>query len=304
MSGSSRASAPEQAPQEAASHESSPTARTKDLLIEALSYIGRLRDHVVVIKYGGAAMVEEAARRLFAQDIVLLRELGMRPVVVHGGGPEVSKAMKALGQEPQFVEGLRVTDEESLRVTEMVLSGTINKTLIGHINSQGGNAVGLSGKDGHLIRAKKMTHVKGIDLGYVGEIVKVNPDLIRLLLDHGYIPVISPIGMGEDGVTYNINADTAASRIAAALKADKVIFMTNVEGVMENGRMLSALTVEEAQRLIAEGVITGGMLPKVEAMLFSLLHRVKSAHIISGSHPHAIIAELFTDKGIGTVITG
>jgi len=279
-------------------------ARRKDLLIEALSYIGRFRDRIVVIKYGGAAMVEEDARRSFAHDVVLLQSLGMRPVVAHGGGPEVSRAMKALGQEPRFVEGLRVTDEDSLRVTEMVLSGTINKALIAHINSQGGNGVGLSGKDGHLIRARKMTHVKGIDLGYVGEIVKVNPDLILLLLEKGYIPVISPIGMGDDGLTYNINADTAASRIAAALKAEKVIFMTDVNGVLDGGALVPTLTAEEAHRLIASGVISGGMLPKVEAMLYSLANQVKSAHIINGSDPHAIIAELFTDKGIGTVIAG
>jgi len=279
-----------------------PAAR-KDLLIEALSYIGRFQGQVVVIKYGGAAMIEDDARRLFAQDVVLLQTLGMHPVVVHGGGPEVSKAMKAHGQEPEFVEGLRITTAQSLQITEMVLSGTINKALIAHINSQGGNGVGLSGKDGHLIIARKMAHVKGVDLGYVGEIVKVNPELVRLLLDHNFIPVVSPIGMGDDGVTYNINADTAASRIAAALAAQKVIFMTDVDGVLEEGRLISTLTVGETQRLIGSGVIKGGMLPKIEAMLFSLANHVKSAHIINGSDPHAIIAELFTDTGIGTVIT-
>ena len=279
------------------------TQDRKELLLEALSYIGRFQGHVVVIKYGGAAMIEDDARRTFARDVVLLQSLGMRPVVVHGGGPEVSKAMKAHGHEPEFVEGLRITTAESLHITEMVLSGTINKQLIAHINSQGGNGVGLSGKDGHLIVARKMAHVKGVDLGYVGEITKVNPDLIRLLLDHKFIPVISPIGMGEDGVTYNINADTVASRIAASLGAQKVIFMTDVDGVLEEGQLISTLTVGETQRLIGAGVIKGGMLPKIEAMLFSLANNVKSAHIINGGDPHAIIAELFTDIGIGTVIT-
>lgn len=277
--------------------------KVKDLLIEALSYISKFKGQVVVIKYGGAAMVQEASRVAFAQDIVLLQSLGMFPVIVHGGGPEVSKALKALGQEAEFVEGLRVTSEENLRVTEMVLSGTINQAIIAHLNSQGGNAVGMSGKDGHLIQARKMSHVNGIDLGYVGEIVRVDPKLVTLLLNNGFIPVISPIGMGEDGTTYNINADTAASRIAAALGAEKVIFMTDVDGVMGGDGMISTLTVEETQRLVADGTIDGGMLPKIEAMLYSLANDVRSAHIINGSDPHAIIAELFTDRGIGTVIT-
>lgn len=277
--------------------------RDTDLLVEALSYIGKFKNQIVVIKYGGAAMVQEPTRMAFARDVVLLQSLGMYPVIVHGGGAEVSKAMKALGQEAEFVEGLRVTSQESLRITEMVLSGTINKDIIAQLNSQGGNGVGLSGKDGHLIKAKKMDHVNGIDLGYVGEIVKVNPGFIKLLLENGYLPVISPIGMGEDGTTYNINADTAASRIAAALQAQKVIFMTDVDGVLAGGKLVPTLTAEEARRLIADRVVQGGMLPKVEAMLFSLSHGVQSAHVINGSDPHAILAELFTDTGIGTIIT-
>ncbi|MCH8844522.1 MAG: acetylglutamate kinase [SAR324 cluster bacterium] len=277
--------------------------RDTDLLVEALSYIGKFKNQIVVIKYGGAAMVQEPTRMAFARDVVLLQSLGMYPVIVHGGGAEVSKAMKALGQEAEFVEGLRVTSQESLRITEMVLSGTINKDIIAQLNSQGGNGVGLSGKDGHLIKAKKMAHVNGIDLGYVGEIVKVNPGFIKLLLENGYLPVISPIGMGEDGTTYNINADTAASRIAAALQAQKVIFMTDVDGVLAGGKLVPTLTAEEARRLIADRVVQGGMLPKVEAMLFSLSHGVQSAHVINGSDPHAILAELFTDTGIGTIIT-
>jgi acetylglutamate kinase len=281
------------------------TAREKTgVLIEALSYIGKFKGQIVVIKYGGAAMVQEEFKASFAQDIVLLQSLGMHPVVVHGGGPEVTQAMKAMGQEAQFVEGLRVTNRESLRITEMVLSGTINKEIIAHLNRAGGNGVGVSGKDGRLIKARKMDNVKGIDLGFVGEIVSINPELLRLLLDKGFIPVVSPIGMGDDGHTYNINADTAASRIAAALHAQKMLFMTDVDGVLENGKLLSRLTTAQVHALIERGVITGGMLPKVEAMLHCLAHGVTSAHILNGIDHHAIIAELFTDKGIGTVIEG
>jgi acetylglutamate kinase len=279
-------------------------AEKTGILIEALSYIGKFKGQIVVIKYGGAAMVQEPFKVSFAEDVVLLQSLGMLPVVVHGGGPEVTQAMKALGQEAQFVEGLRVTNRESLRITEMVLSGTINKEIIAHLNRAGGNGVGVSGKDGGLIRARKMENVKGIDLGFVGEIVQVNAELLRLLLDHGYIPVVSPIGMGDDGHTYNINADTAASRIAAALHAQKMLFMTDVDGILDGGKLVSTLTAAQAHDLIKRGVISGGMLPKVEALLHCLSHGVKSAHIINGIDPHAIIAELFTDTGIGTVIQG
>ncbi len=279
-------------------------AEKAGLLIEALSYIGKFKGHIVVIKYGGAAMVQEPFKVTFAQDVVLLQSLGMLPVVVHGGGPEVTQAMKAMGQEAQFVEGLRITNRESLRITEMVLSGTVNKEIIAHLNRAGGNGVGVSGKDGRLIRARKMDNVKGIDLGFVGEIVQINAELLRMLLDHGYIPVVSPIGMGEDGHTYNINADTAASRIAGALKAQKMLFMTDVDGILADGKLVSTLTARQAADLIQRGVITGGMLPKVEALLHCLAHGVTSAHIINGTDQHAILAELFTDKGIGTVITG
>jgi len=279
-------------------------AEKTGVLIEALSYIGKFKSHIVVIKYGGAAMVQEPFKVAFAEDVVLLQSLGMLPVVVHGGGPEVTQAMKAMGQEAQFVEGLRVTNRESLRITEMVLSGTVNKEIIAHLNRAGGNGVGVSGKDGRLITARKMDNVKGIDLGFVGEIVQINAELLRLLLDHGYIPVVSPIGMGEDGHTYNINADTAASRIASALKAQKMLFMTDVDGILAQGKLVSTLTAHQAVELINTGVITGGMLPKVEALLHCLAHGVTSAHIINGTDRHAIIAELFTDKGIGTVITG
>ena len=277
--------------------------KKKNLLIEALSYIGKFNGQVVVIKYGGAAMVHEAIRATFSQDIVLLQSLGMRPVIVHGGGPEVSRTMEAMGHKAEFVEGLRVTSPEGLRITEMVLSGSVNKGIVAGLILHGGNAVGLSGKDARLITARKMQHRKGVDLGFVGEIVRVAPDILTLLMENGHIPVVSPIGLGEDGHTYNINADTAASRVAAALGAEKILFMTDVDGIMNGAELISTLTVDEAQRLIRDGVIAGGMLPKVEAMVHCLSHGVASAHIINGNDHHAIIAELFTDKGIGTVIS-
>lgn len=248
-------------------------------------------------------MVDEALRLSFTHDVVLLKSLGVLPLIVHGGGPEVTRAMKSMGHESEFVEGLRVTSSDGLRITEMVLSGTINKELIAQINSQGGNAVGLSGKDANLIVAEKLVHAKGFDLGYVGDVSRVNGEILLLLLKNGFIPVISPIGMGTDGQTYNINADTVASRIAAEINAEKIIFMTNVDGVLEDDKLISSMTPSEAKAKIKSGVVSGGMIPKVEAMLFSMNHGVSSAHIINGKEQNAIISELFTDKGIGTIIT-
>lgn len=290
-------------PEQAGSAADAAKVEKKDLLIEALSYIGHFKGRIVVVKYGGAAMVHEDIKASFSQDVVLLQSLGMRPVIVHGGGPEVSRAMNAMGHEPQFVEGLRVTSREGLRITEMVLSGNINKEIIANLNSHGGNGVGLSGKDGHLIIARKMKHVKGFDLGYVGEIVQINSKILELLLENDFIPVVSPVAFGEDGNTYNINADTAAAHIAAALKAEKLIFMTDVDGVLRDGKLVSSLSVDEARQLISEGIIEGGMIPKVEAILHGLAKGVVSAAIINGNDHHAIIAELFTDKGIGTIIS-
>jgi acetylglutamate kinase len=278
-------------------------ASKKALLIEALSYIGRYKGRIVVVKYGGAAQENAPVKLSFAQDVVLLQSLGMLPVVVHGGGPAVSRVMKAMGQEPVFVDGLRVTTREGLEVTEMVLSGHVNKELVALLNSQGGRAVGLSGKDGPTLLARKLRHPRGVDLGLVGEIETVQPELIRLLLEQGYIPVLSPIGQGPDGTTYNINADSAASRIAGALKAEKAIFMTDVDGVLHEGKLVTALTAAEALDLIDRGVISGGMVPKVEAMLHCLHNGVGSATIIDGGEHHAIISELFTDTGVGTQIT-
>ncbi len=274
----------------------------KALLLEALSYIQRFRDKVVVIKYGGAAMIEPELKESFAQDIVLLQSLGMRPVIVHGGGPEVSRAMQQMGQEVSFIDGLRVTSAENLRVAEMVLSGNINKEIIAQLNRFGGKAVGLSGKDGHLIDAQKKVSPQGADLGYVGEIMRTNPELLEVLIGQGFLPVVSPIGMGKDGTTYNINADTAASRIAVALRAYRIIFMTDVDGVIKDGSLQSELSVEQTEQLIREGVIKGGMAPKVEALLYCVRNGVQSAQIINGTDPHSVIAELFTDEGIGTKI--
>ena len=277
----------------------------KDLLIEALSYIQRFRNQIIVIKYGGAAMIEEALKTSFAQDIVLLQSLGMQPVVVHGGGPEVSKVIESLGQEVTFVDGLRVTTAENLKVAEMVLSGNLNKEIIAHLQTFGGKAVGLSGKDGNLIQADKKKHASGIDLGYVGTIRLINPELLHLLMREQFIPVVSPIGMGSSGETYNINADTVAAAIAVALEARKVIFMTDVDGVLSDGKeLISYLDTATAENLIANKVISGGMVPKIQAALDCVKANVRSAHIINGTDPHSVIAELFTDQGIGTQIVG
>ncbi len=278
------------------------TEENKNLLIEALSYIKRFNGKIVVVKYGGAAMIEEHLKQNFAQDIVLLQSLGMLPVIVHGGGPEVSKAMEQLGQEVSFIDGLRVTSSENLKVTEMVLSGTINKEIIAHINTFGGKAVGVSGKDGNLIEADKISHEGGIDLGFVGKIKKVNPELLMVLLKQGFLPVVSPIGLSKDGVTYNINADTTASRIAVSLGAYKIIFMTDVNGVLEDGNLCAQLTSSELKKMIEKKIITGGMSPKVDSCLYCVKNGVESAQIINGTEPHSVIAELFTDQGIGTKI--
>ncbi|MBL4824818.1 MAG: acetylglutamate kinase [SAR324 cluster bacterium] len=278
------------------------TEENKNLLIEALSYIKRFNGKIVVIKYGGAAMIDEKLKHSFAQDIVLLQSLGMLPVIVHGGGPEVSKAMERFGQEVSFIDGLRVTSSENLKVAEMVLSGTINKEIITHLNTFGGKAVGVSGKDGLLIRARKKRHKGGIDLGYVGEIESVNPELLLVLLKQGFLPVVSPIGLGKDGITYNINADTTASRIAVSLEAYKIIFMTDVDGVIENGKLRGQLSSSETEDMIKQNVISGGMAPKIDAALYCIKNGIESAQIINGTDPHSVIAELFTDQGIGTKI--
>ena len=274
----------------------------KNLLLEALSYIQEFKDKIVVIKYGGAAMIEEDLKIQFAQDIVLLQSLGMQPVIVHGGGPEISRTMQQLGQKVSFIDGLRVTNEANIKVAEMVLSGTVNKEIIAHLNTFDGKAVGLSGKDGYLIEAFKKEHESGVDLGYVGDIKRINPELLHVLMQKEFLPVISPIGLGEGGVTYNLNADTVAASIAVAVQAYKIIFMTDVNGIMVGDKLQPELRVEEVKRLLSVGLIHSGMVPKAEAVLSCVTAGVPSAHIINGTDPHSVITELFTDKGTGTKI--
>ena len=275
--------------------------------MEALPYIREFRGKTVVIKYGGAAMEQADLKRSFALDVILLHFVGINPVIVHGGGPQIGALMKRLGKEPQFVGGMRVTDEETVEIVEMVLVGKINKEIVGLINYHGGKAVGLSGKDGSLLRARRRPHRlasgEEVDIGLVGEVESVKPDLIRLLEDHGFVPVIAPVGVGADGETYNINADLVAGDVAAALGAEKLIHLTDVQGILgDDGHLLSTLNRKEAERLMDDKVIDGGMLPKVESSVRALRGGTAKAHIIDGRVPHAILLELFTREGIGTEI--
>ena len=281
--------------------------RRAETLIEALPYIRAFQGKTLVIKYGGAAMEQADLKEQFAKDVLLLRLVGIRPVIVHGGGPQIGALMKRLGKEPRFVGGMRVTDEETMEIVEMVLVGKINKEIVGLINLHGGRAVGLSGKDGSLIRAHKRLHRTAdgtmADIGLVGEVDAVNPELIRLLEEDGFIPVIAPVGVGSGGETYNINADLVAGDVAAALGAEKLIHLTDVQGIKGgDGRHVSTLTKQEAERLIKAGVIDGGMLPKVESSLRALAGGAQKAHIIDGRVPHAILLEVLTVEGIGTEI--
>ena len=278
-----------------------------EILIEALPYIRAFQGKTLVIKYGGAAMEQADLKEQFAKDVLLLRLVGIRPVIVHGGGPQIGALMKRLGKEPRFVGGMRVTDEETVQIVEMVLVGKINKEIVGLINLHGGRAVGLSGKDASLLRARKRLHRlpdgTAADIGLVGEVEAVNPEPIRLLEESGFIPVIAPVGVGEAGETYNINADLVAGDVAAALFAEKLIHLTDVTGINgEDGRLVSTLTKRDAERLIKAGVIDGGMLPKVESSLRALTGGAQKAHIIDGRVPHAILLEVLTKEGIGTEI--
>ena len=278
-----------------------------EVLIEALPYIRAFQGKTLVIKYGGAAMEQADLKEQFAQDVLLLRLVGIRPVIVHGGGPQIGALMKRLGRDSTFVGGMRVTDEETVQVVEMVLVGRINKEIVGLINLHGGRAVGLSGKDASLLRARKRLHRmpdgSQVDIGLVGEVESVNPEPIRLLEEAGFIPVIAPVGVGAGGETYNINADLVAGDVAAALLAEKLIHLTDVTGINgEDGRLISTLTKREAERLIKAGVIDGGMLPKVESSLRALTGGAQKAHIIDGRVPHAILLEVLTKEGIGTEI--
>ncbi len=278
-----------------------------ELLIEALPYIRAFQGKTLVIKYGGAAMEQADLKEQFAKDVLLLRLVGIRPVIVHGGGPQIGALLKRLGKDSTFVGGMRVTDEETVQVVEMVLVGKINKEIVGLINLHGGRAVGLSGKDASLLRARKRLHRmpdgSQVDIGLVGEVEAVNPEPIRLLEEGGFIPVIAPVGVGAGGETYNINADLVAGDVAAALFAEKLIHLTDVPGINgEDGRLVSTLTKRDAERLIKAGVIDGGMLPKVESSLRALSGGAQKAHIIDGRVPHAILLEVLTKEGIGTEI--
>jgi acetylglutamate kinase len=279
------------------------------ILMEALPYIKAFKNKTFVIKFGGNAMVDPALSHSFALDIILLNYVGIRPVVVHGGGPQIGEFMDRLGMKTKFVDGLRVTDKNTIEIVEMVLVGKINKEIVGHINQNGGKAVGLSGKDGNLLMAEKIwlkdknDPSKKVDIGMVGEVKSVNPNVINTLDTAQFIPVIAPLGAGEDGVTYNINADTAAGEIASALKAEKLILLTDVEGVKDKtGNLLSTLTEQETEKSIETGAISGGMIPKVNCCCKALDKGVGKAHIIDGRVEHAVLLEIFTDVGIGTQI--
>ena len=278
-----------------------------EILLEALPYIREFRGKSVVIKYGGAAMEQADLKDQFALDVILLQLVGISPIIVHGGGPQIGALMKKLGKEPQFIGGMRVTDAETVEIVEMVLVGKINKEIVGLINYHGGRAVGLSGKDGDLLRARKRLHRTAdgqeVDLGLVGAVEHVNAEPIRMLEDQGFVPVIAPVGVGAKGDTYNINADLVAGEVAAALGAEKLIHLTDVQGIKgTDGKLISTLSRKEAERLMQTGVIDGGMLPKVESALRALEGGTAKAHIIDGRVPHAILLELFTREGVGTEI--
>jgi len=282
------------------------------VLVEALPYIRRFYDKTIVIKYGGSTMEEERMKRSFALDIVLLKYIGIHPVIVHGGGPQIGEMLTKIGKKSQFIEGMRVTDEETMNVVEMVLVGKVNKEIVNLINQHGGKAVGLSGKDGRLITAKKLKLTKSrgkgerpevIDIGMVGEVKSINPGVIEALEKENFIPVIAPVGVGEEGETYNINADLVAGKIAGALRAEKLILLTDVEGVLDKRqRLIPTLDVKTAKGLLAQKVISSGMIPKVSCCLSALEDGVAKTHIIDGRVEHAILLEIFTDVGIGTQI--
>ncbi len=282
------------------------------ILIESLPYIRAFYNKTVVIKYGGHAMVDEELKKNFALDIILMKYIGINPVIVHGGGPQINKVLDRMQIKPSYVEGMRVTDTETMDVVEMVLVGKVNKEIVGLINLHGGKAVGLSGRDGDLIRARKMTIQKSqakdappelIDLGRVGEVTRVNPEILQTIEVQDFIPVIAPVGVGEDNFSYNINADLVAGAVAARLKAAKLILLTDVEGVLDaDSNLVGSLSSREADELLASGAIAGGMIPKVKCCQSALAAGVTKTHIIDGRVEHAILLEMFTHEGVGTEI--
>ena len=284
-----------------------------NVLTEALPYIQRFTNRTVVVKFGGNAMVDEDLQNSFARDIVLMKLVGLNPIVVHGGGPQIGQLLKKLNINSEFVDGMRVTDSETMDVVEMVLGASVNKQIVGLINRNGGQAIGVTGKDGQLIGARKLQVTRNqpdlkapeiIDIGHVGEVESINKDVIDMLINSNFIPVIAPIGVGQDGASYNINADLVAGKIAEVLKAEKLMLLTNVAGLQDkNGEVLTGLTTGQVDNLIEDGTIYGGMLPKISCALDAVKGGVASAHIIDGRVNHAVLLEIFTDEGVGTLIT-
>jgi len=284
------------------------------VLSEALPYIQRFTGKTIVIKYGGNAMVDEKLKSSFARDIVLMKLVGINPVVVHGGGPQIGQLLEKIGKESNFVDGMRVTDRETMDVVEMVLGGLVNKEIVNLINRHGGKAVGLTGKDGDLIWAKKMQFTRDnpemdapeiIDIGHVGEVESINTDVVDMLVHSNFIPVVAPIGTSEDGTSYNINADLVAGKLAETLQAEKLILLTNTEGLLDKGgELLTGLNATQVDDLIADGTIHGGMLPKIGSALDAVRSGVSTSHIIDGRVQHAVMLEIFTDEGVGTLIRG
>ncbi|SFW34039.1 acetylglutamate kinase [Nitrosovibrio sp. Nv17] len=288
---------------------SSSASEKARILAEALPYIQRFHGKTIVIKYGGNAMVDERLKQGFARDVVLLKLVGMNPVIIHGGGPQINDMLARVGKQGQFIQGMRVTDPETMDMVEMVLGGLVNKEIVNLINHHGGRAVGLSGKDGGFIRAKKMFMQdreragEWIDIGQVGEIEHIDPALIRLLETHDFIPVIAPIGVGGQGESYNINADLVAGRLASVLGAEKLVLLTNTPGVLDReGNLLTGLTAQRVDELFADGTISGGMLPKIDSALEAVRNGAKACHIIDGRVEHGLLLEVLTDAGVGTLI--
>ena len=279
------------------------------ILAEALPYIRRFYDKTIVIKYGGNAMTDERLKGSFARDVVLLKLVGMNPVVVHGGGPQIDELLKRVGKKGEFIQGMRVTDAETMDVVEMVLGGLVNKEIVTLINQHGGRAIGLTSKDGSFIRARKLLLPSGdnqaemLDIGQVGEVASIDPEIVALLETREFIPVVAPIGVGSDGRSYNINADLVAGKLAEVLRAEKLILLTNTPGVLDkNGNLLTGLTPKQVDALFADGTIHGGMLPKIASALDAAKGGVKSVHIIDGRVEHALLLEVLTDEGVGTLI--
>lgn len=286
--------------------------QTAEVLTEALPYIQRFEDKVMVVKYGGNAMTDPVLESSFARDIVLLKTVGIHPVVVHGGGPQVDSLLKELGRTSERIDGMRVTDKATMDVVEMVLGGTVNKSIVNLINQHGGRAIGLTGNDASLIRAKKLLmhkidddgNMDMLDLGFVGDVVSIKRDVIDLMIAANFIPVIAPLGVDEDGNTYNINADVVAGKVAEFMQAEKLILLTNIKGVLDkNGNIATGLTPSKVDEMIADGTISGGMIPKISYALEAVKNGVKSAVIVDGRVPHATLLEVFTDKGVGTLIS-